>query len=236
MAKKRAGYMIDLLLALILCALYFVTSTADGYASVARMTSAAVYRGYASERASLQFAVSWNARNLEGILDVLRARGVRATFAVSGEWAQENPDVLLRIVSDGHEIATMGCDADFDGSALEVTGDVERSLDIIEGICCARPALYYSGLRAERPSTRAARLTGLLHVKCTMDALCARGEPEDIINRVSTGAIKGSIILLTPTANALEALDGVIDALLAKGLSPVTTGELITNDGNGTAG
>lgn len=38
------------------------------------------------------------------ILDVLAANGVRASFGMTGKWAQENPDMLRRIAGEGHEL------------------------------------------------------------------------------------------------------------------------------------
>ncbi len=38
------------------------------------------------------------------VLDILRAQGIKATFFVTGENAQEQPELLRRIVSEGHEL------------------------------------------------------------------------------------------------------------------------------------
>jgi peptidoglycan/xylan/chitin deacetylase (PgdA/CDA1 family) len=38
------------------------------------------------------------------ILDTLRANGITAGFGVTGEWAQRNPDLMRRIVRDGHDL------------------------------------------------------------------------------------------------------------------------------------
>lgn len=36
------------------------------------------------------------------ILDLLKQKGVTATFGVTGQWAEANPDLMRRIVADGH--------------------------------------------------------------------------------------------------------------------------------------
>jgi len=38
----------------------------------------------------------------EAILDILDTYGVTASFGVTGEWAEENPDLVQRMVDDGH--------------------------------------------------------------------------------------------------------------------------------------
>jgi peptidoglycan/xylan/chitin deacetylase (PgdA/CDA1 family) len=42
--------------------------------------------------------------NISYLLDVLRDQNARATFFVTGAWAQANPDALRRMVAEGHEL------------------------------------------------------------------------------------------------------------------------------------
>ena len=49
-------------------------------------------------------------RGTDGILDSLRAHGSRATFFVLGEVARAHPELLRRIVDEGHELASHGLD------------------------------------------------------------------------------------------------------------------------------
>ncbi len=44
------------------------------------------------------------------ILDVLQRHGVRATFFITGEWAEKNSDISQRIVNEGHEIGNHSYD------------------------------------------------------------------------------------------------------------------------------
>lgn len=39
-----------------------------------------------------------------GMLDALRSRDARATFIVTGRWAEERPDLLNAIAADGHQV------------------------------------------------------------------------------------------------------------------------------------
>ncbi len=38
------------------------------------------------------------------ILDTLAANGIHASFGMTGKWAEQNPDLLRRIVDEGHEL------------------------------------------------------------------------------------------------------------------------------------
>ena len=44
------------------------------------------------------------------ILDLLKAEGVRATFFCTGNFAREAPDLIRRIMDEGHEVACHGVD------------------------------------------------------------------------------------------------------------------------------
>ena len=64
-----------------------VTGNNDGRAEVALTFDAGADRGFAEE-----------------ILDVLHAEGVASTFGITGAWAEANPDLVQRIVAEGHQL------------------------------------------------------------------------------------------------------------------------------------
>ena len=225
--RKRSGALVNLLLILLIAALYFATSRPDAAAAVAQLYYAPAYRGRAEDTIALQFAVSWEAASLDSILDALAAHGAKATFAVSGAWAENNAALLLRMAADGHEIATMGNDPSLDGKLSEVQRDVAVSLDKIEAACGVRPLLYYSGARNVTVSARAAKKLGLTHVLSTLDLRCAAGSGEEIEQRGLNGPIEGSILLMQPTAAAAEALPGLLNGFKGKGLEAVRVGDVL---------
>lgn len=223
MGRSKAGHAVTNLLLLLLIAGLYVGTTQPQAISV----SAPVYRGQAEGKIALQFAVSWDAGALEDILDTLQGENVRVTFAVSGEWAAQNPVLARRMAQEGHELATMGYAAGEDGRLSWAQADVEQSLAAIEAAAGVRPALYYSGGRSVTVSGRAAHKLGLTQILCTADLLCARGEAADILARIPAEPIPGSILLLQPTQAAKEALSGILTALREKGLEPVPVGEVL---------
>lgn len=223
MQRSKAGHAVsNLLLLLLIAGLYIGTAQPQAIS-----VSAPIYRGSAQDAVALQFAVSWNAAALPAILDTLQAQGAQATFAVSGGWAAENPELARRIAAEGHELATMGYAPEEDGRLSWVEKDLEASVTAIEQAAGVKPSLYYSGTRSATVSARAAKKLGLTQVLCTVDLLCARGSAADIINRVSDTPIPGSIMLLQPTQAAAEALEGVLGALRQKGIEPTTTGKVL---------
>lgn len=65
--------------------------------------SIVVERGPADRRAvALTFDAGEGRGYTEEILDLLQQEGIRASFGTTGAWARENPDLILRILEEGH--------------------------------------------------------------------------------------------------------------------------------------
>ncbi len=210
-----------------IAALYALTSGSDAVQTMGTLYAGPVYRGSSEDAIALEFAVSWDAAAMDDILDTLLDKGVKATFAVSGEYARLCPETVGRIAKDGHELATMGDVATFDGNAAAVREDLEKSLASIRDACGVTPALYYSGTRSIPDSSRAAKKLGLTHVLCTVDLRCASGGANDIVARGLNEPIIGSIILMQPTRAGSDALPALIEGLSTKGIRVVTVSEVI---------
>lgn len=77
------------------------------------------------------------------MLDALAARGASATFFVVGENAARNPDLLARMVSEGHEIGNHTYDhvdlrgLDWDSAVAQL----EDTQDVVESATGVRPTL-----------------------------------------------------------------------------------------------
>ncbi len=71
------------------------------------------------------------------ILQCLNQHGVRATFFCTSNFAQGEPDVMQRIIAEGHEVACHGCD-----HWKPQPEDVFRSKEIIERQCGIKIAGY----------------------------------------------------------------------------------------------
>lgn len=63
------------------------------------------------------------------VLDLLKKRGVKATFFVTGNFAEGAPELVSRMVKEGHEVACHGVDH-FNPKKT----DVEKSKEIVEKI------------------------------------------------------------------------------------------------------
>lgn len=77
-------------------------------------------------------------------LDLLAARQVRATFFVIGENAARHPDLVRRMVADGHAVGNHSYSHPRreDLSARAMAQDIRRGADVIRDICGVAPTLY----------------------------------------------------------------------------------------------
>ena len=78
---------------------------------------------------SLEEGMKVSVYGTKRILDILKANDVKATFFCTSNFAQNAPDVMRRIQSEGHEIACHGCD-----HWQPKASDVKTSKEIIEGL------------------------------------------------------------------------------------------------------
>ena len=81
------------------------------------------------EEISLEKGVEVSSGGLIKILNLLKKHGVKATFFTTGNFAKINPDLVLKIAEDGHEIACHGVD-----HFKPKKSDIEESKKVIEKV------------------------------------------------------------------------------------------------------
>ncbi|WP_308422093.1 polysaccharide deacetylase family sporulation protein PdaB [Pontibacillus salipaludis] len=57
---------------------------------------------------AITFNISWGQEEVFPILESLKKNNVKATFFVSGEWAEKHPDILKEITESKHDLGMMG--------------------------------------------------------------------------------------------------------------------------------
>ena len=78
---------------------------------------------------TLEQAMEVSVEGTRRILDTLGEAGVKATFFCTANFAQNAPDIIRRILSEGHEVACHGCD-----HWQPRESDVQESKRIIESL------------------------------------------------------------------------------------------------------
>jgi len=168
------------------------------------------------------------------ILDTLAAAQVTATFGVTGLWAQQNPDLVRRMVAEGHVIINHTYDhRSFTGVSTHKPGlapqerlDEIQHADAVLSQIAGRPIKpwfrFPYGDGNNDPVARAEVLqAGYPYVLgWTVDSLGWQGLPAAAIaQRCLSRAAPGAIYLFHVGSRSQDAvaLPGIIDALKAQG-------------------
>jgi peptidoglycan/xylan/chitin deacetylase (PgdA/CDA1 family) len=176
------------------------------------------------------------------VLDALAAAGARATFFVLGRQVAAHPDLVRRMVADGHEVACHGWDHGilvFRGPG-HVADQIARTAQAIEA--AAGPGVMAPLFRAPHgfrgPTTvRAARRAGVSVAGWTAGVFDSDQPGTDVIVRRTVRALRpGAVVLLhdadgwdpsATRAQTADAVEPICRAARARGLEPVTMGELL---------
>ena len=78
---------------------------------------------------SLEEGMKVSIEGTNRILDVLKQNGVHATFFCTGNFAEHAPEVMQRLMDEGHEVACHGVD-----HWQPAETDFERSKNIVERV------------------------------------------------------------------------------------------------------
>jgi peptidoglycan-N-acetylglucosamine deacetylase len=180
-----------------------------------------------------------HATNTARLLDMAAKRHIKLTFFVLGECVEQNPAVLQREVTEGHEIGNHSWShpnlAKLSDEA--VRSQLRRTEDLIVKTAGVKPTLMRPpyGELTKRQRIWVNRDFNYKVILWDVDPLdWKRPGPSVVASRIIAGTRPGSIILShdihPPT---IEAMPQVFDALLAKGFKFVTVSELLAMNKGG---
>ncbi len=170
------------------------------------------------------------------LLDMLKQRGLKATFYVVGQCAAEYPDIMKRIAAEGHEIGNHS----WSHVALNGVGadSLRKQMENTNAAIAQSTGLRPATMRPPYGAT-SARLNKLFDEQYGMKVILWSVDPLDWKNRnaatVSSRIIQnthpGAIILAHDIhATTVAAMPEVFDTLTAKGYKFVTVSELLAMD------
>ncbi|MGH3244305.1 MAG: polysaccharide deacetylase family protein [Spirillospora sp.] len=162
------------------------------------------------------------------LLDTLKARGARATFFMLGENVQAHPDVVRRMVMEGHEAANHTWSHP-DLTTLppaEAREQIQRTQQAVKHASGVAPTLTRPPYGATNP--KVGRLVGMPLILWSVDTLDWRYRSSGRDARVGIKAPEsGGIVLFhdihKPT---VDAIPKVVDGLKKRGFTLVTVSEL----------
>lgn len=167
------------------------------------------------------------------LLDILKARNIKCTFFVIGKNAQMYPNIIRRMIAEGHEIAnhTWNHPALTSRSDDQIRSELKQSENALMAAANYRPHLI-------RPPYGAinTRIKELMFSEFGYSTIMWSVDPQDwrrpgvsvVTSRLVNGAHPGAIMLAhdihPPTIQAMPAM---FDQLLAKGYQFVTVSQLL---------
>jgi len=178
------------------------------------------------------------------VLDTLAAQGARATFFVIGRRALEHPELVLRMVRDGHTVGVHGMDHHRGYAFLSpasVARDLEQAISAVTAAGAPRPRWFRPPIGQASPRTfRGARQVGLEIVGWTFrgrDGL-RTARAETLLLRFERALAPGAIVLLhdawerprlegEPAPLGVRLLPEILARCKAHGLRPVSLDELL---------
>jgi peptidoglycan/xylan/chitin deacetylase (PgdA/CDA1 family) len=169
-----------------------------------------------------------------GILDVLETHNVKATFFLTGKWAENFPDLAKKIVTAGHNIGNhtySHLDA-LKVSTAAFQDDIAKAEEAILSATGKSPRPYFRfpyGSYNEQALKIAGEAGYKYSIHWTIDTIdWKQPSVEEIVNRIKSQASSGDIILMhIGGINTPKAVDTVIPFLKAEGYQLVTLDELL---------
>ena len=184
-----------------------------------------------SNNVSVMINVCWGEEYLHSMLEELNKRNIQTTFFVGGEWANRNPNMLKKIVENGHELGNHGYfHKDHDKLSYQQNLDeilmchkIVQELTGVQMNVFAPPSGAYNEY-----TTKAATHLGYKTIMWSKDTIDWRDQDVNVIYTRALQDIKGGdLILMHPTKASMEALPQILDAILSKGLNVTTVSKTL---------
>lgn len=170
------------------------------------------------------------------VLDILKAKNIKATFFVLGQNARQNPDLLKRIFNEGHEIGNHGYSHSYIPNKF--IDELIRTDDLIFQ-SVKQHTLYYRppGGIVSKSIIKEVTDKGQILTLWSVDSRDWQNPgPKQIEQNVVKAIFPGSIILLHDGGEnreqTIQALAGIIERLQQQGYRFVTLSDLKKYDAN----
>lgn len=167
------------------------------------------------------------------ILDILAEKGVKATFFVIGKKAAARPDLVRRIISEGHIVGNHSYSHSyflgfFSKSRLQA--DIEKANQILVDIIGKKTLYFRPPFGVTNPRyARVLKALGMTSIGWSLRSLDTKAKTKyQLIDRVLTNITRKDIVLLHDNQRVtLDALEDIIEHFKQKGLKMESLPEVI---------
>ncbi len=167
------------------------------------------------------------------LLDELKKRHMKATFFMVGQNVADNPDLVKRMVAEGHEVGNHSWThpAFAKMSDAAVRNEIQKTQDAIVAACGVKPTLMrppYGSITQSQKKWIPAEF-GTQIILWSVDPLDWKKPGESVVrSRIVSGAEDGAIILAHDIhGSTVRAMPETFDQLIAKGFQFATVSELL---------
>lgn len=183
---------------------------------------------------SLMINVAWGNEHLPGMLETLEKEKVHATFFFDGSWLKNNIELAKTIGSYGHELSNHAYSHKNMSqlSRARAIEEISRTQELLTKELGVTNTLFAppSGDFDQETVQIAAELK-LKTVLWTLDTVdWKRPGAKQILDKISKRVEPGTMILMHPTPDSKEALQGMIRIIKQKGYVLGTVSELLSSD------
>jgi peptidoglycan-N-acetylglucosamine deacetylase len=174
-----------------------------------------------------------SAENTPRLLEMLKQRNIKATFFLIGQNAASNPDIVRRILADGHEIGNHSWTHPQLSKLSDdrVTAEITKTQDAIKEASGFSPTLLRPpyGAITSRQREWIENQFGLNVILWSVDPFDWKRPGASVITqRILSQARPGAIILSHDIhKQTVDAMPATLDGLLAKGYKFATVSQLI---------
>ncbi|WLD93568.1 polysaccharide deacetylase family sporulation protein PdaB [Alkalihalobacillus sp. AL-G] len=189
------------------------------------------------KKIALTFDVSWGDKRIHEILDFLKKEKVKdVTFFLSGEWAERHPDIVEKIVKNGHEIGSLG----YRYKSYTEMENAQVRKDILTAQQKIKEVSDQTTDLLRPPNGHFDK--DVLEIADKLDHTVVHWSintwdwknpgPEKITETVLSRADSGEIVLFHASdsvKHTRKALETIVDELRKDGYELVTVGELVAN-------
>ncbi len=230
---KRSGIIAVLsCVLLVLCIMLYPPASRDVAATAGKKPIYSV--DTPNKKIAISFDAAWGADKTAGIMDILDAKGAKATFFLVGFWADKYPDMVRRIASRGFEIGnhTANHPRMSKLTAKQMQLELQSVNDKIKELTGKAPTVFrppfgdYNDLVVDTVNGM-----GMHCVQWSIDSLDWKElGVEDMVNRCTKKVKNGDIILFHNNSKyILDALPQILDSLKKQGFEIVSVSQLIYN-------
>ena len=186
-------------------------------------------------KVAITFDCAWGAEDMESILSTLKNHNCNATFFVLGTWAEQNPDIMKKIVADGHEIGNHSYNHTHYTamSQNEMLSDIDKCNKAIKDTSGISPTLFRAPSGDYNNSViETVHSKNMEYIQWSVDSLDWRGlNCQQMLERIIPKTKSGDILLFhNDTAHTAESLDKILIELEKKGFSFLKVSDLIYKD------